>query len=537
MPGSKSKRLAAGLAGLLLLTGPPALGQGALQPIRIDPALTQRERSVQLEIVVNGEATGSIEEFQYKPDGNVLSARRSRLLKAGIKIPETGGGDPMVRLDTTGIPFAYDEARQRVEFTLRDEQRLPREYSATAQREQLRPEISPGLLLNYSFFGGSFRDFKTGLTQFSGANVSFDARAFSQFGVVSQTGIAGTTLYGDTNRFLRLESTYTYSDPDRLLTGRAGDIVSGAVNWSRPIRMAGVQMQRDFTLRSDLVTRPVPVLAGTAAVPSTVDFYINGLRTYSQNVGSGPFNITNLPMMAGSGDARVVVRDASGREVEQRVQLTDPARLLRPGLMDFSIEGGFARRDFGLLSNSYDQRALGSATLRRGITPWLTLEAHGEAGAGLVNGGAGAVMGLGAFGTLQLAASGSRHTRSGQGLQLYGGWDKKFGWLSVSVSSQRSFARYEDLASITAKFTPLPDFINLPGSLIVPGVSSLSSLKPPRALDRISISAPLWFDRGSVSLGFIHSKRDDGQRNKIATLSYNRPCPGARISSQQPLLI
>ena len=31
--------------------------------------------------------------------------------------------------------------------------------------------------------------------------------------------------------------------------------------------------------------------ASSAAVPSTVDVYINGLRSFSQNVGSGPFEI------------------------------------------------------------------------------------------------------------------------------------------------------------------------------------------------------------------------------------------------------
>ena len=164
--------------------------------------------------------------------------------------------------------------------------------------------------------------------------------------------------------------------------------------------MGGVQVRRDFTLQADVVRQPVPVISGTAAVPSTVDVYVNGLRSFSQTVNSGPFNISNLQNLASGGTARVVVRDASGRQVEQQLQLNPTALLLRPGLTDFSVEGGLARRNFGILSNDYDRRFLASASLRHGFNPNITLEAHAEGGAGLINAGVGAVAGLGAFGSL-----------------------------------------------------------------------------------------------------------------------------------------
>ena len=163
---------------------------------------------------------------------------------------------------------------------------------------------------------------------------------FGPVGVLNQSGIVGTTTFSDASA-LRLESDYTYSDPDHALTYRAGDTIAGGLAWTRPIRMAGLQVQRDFTLRSDLVTAPLPQISGTAAVPSSVDVFVNGTKAYSQDVAPGPYSLTSLPLMAQNGVAQVVVRDATGREVDTNLNLFDPGRLLAPGLVDFSVESGF----------------------------------------------------------------------------------------------------------------------------------------------------------------------------------------------------
>src|SRR6202021_1988287 len=114
-------------------------------------------------------------------------------------------------------------------------------------------------------------------------------------GVPRPTAIVGPTV-ASAQDFLRLDSAFTYSDPDALLTARAGDVISGGLAWTRPIRLGGLQLQRDFTLRADLATQPVPVISGSAAVPSTVDVFLNNIKAFSQNIGTGPYQIVNLPM-------------------------------------------------------------------------------------------------------------------------------------------------------------------------------------------------------------------------------------------------
>jgi outer membrane usher protein len=345
------------------------------------------------------------------------------------------------------LTFHYDDARQSVALTLPDELRLPRIYDARNVQKRLAPTSDTGLLVNYTLFAGSVEDLSRWELGFSGANASLDAHLFSPLGVLNQSGIVGTTTFSNASA-LRLESDYTYSDPDHALTYRAGDTISGGLAWTRPIRMGGLQVQRDFTLRSDLVTAPLPQISGTAAVPSSVDVFVNGTRTYSQEVAPGPFSLTNLPLIAQNGVAQVVVRDATGREVDTSLSLFNPGRLLAPGLVDFSVETGLERLNYGSASDDYGREPIGSASLRGGFSDWFTGEAHAEGGGGLANAGGGALTRFASYGILTTALSAS-HYAGHIGLQAYGSYEWQSPWLSVQIGSQRTFGTYLDLASIT----------------------------------------------------------------------------------------
>jgi hypothetical protein len=88
------------------------------------------------------------------------------------------------------------------------------------------------------------------------------------------------------------------------------------------------------------------------------------VRTISQDVESGPFRLTNLPILSGQGDASIVVRDSAGRDVETTLPFLVSNKLLRGGLLDFSVEAGFPRLFYGALSNDYQDTFAGSASLR-----------------------------------------------------------------------------------------------------------------------------------------------------------------------------
>ncbi len=531
MPRFRARPLA--LLALVVGAG-SAQAQGALTPIQPAPQLFAGPRELQLIVAVNGENTGFFEAFVHDPQTNRLSARRRALTEVGVRTPE---GQPDERLFLDALPgqYRYDAATQRIDFVLTDDQRLPRVYNARDEQERPKPQAGLGAIVNYSVLGGSVRDRVSGRTTFNDTNLMFDARAFSEWGVLTQTGLVGTSYFNQYSyerkgqRYQRYDTSYVYADPDSTMTYRLGDAVSGATAWSRPIRLGGGQVMRDFTLRSDIVTRPMPSISGTAAAPSTVDVLVNGVRSYSQNVAAGPYSITNLPIIAAGGNAQVVIRDSTGRVVEQSLSLFNPARMLAAGLSDFSVEGGWARRSFGTISDDYDRRPIASGTLRYGLNEWLTLEGHAEGGAGLVNAGAGFITALGALGTFNLAATGSK-SPYGSGGHAYADWQTRLGSVSFSLGAQRTFATYDDLASVTARLWREQQYNLWDPGAIAYATTINPNIRAPRAMDRASVGFPLFDDRTSMSLGLVHLQQQDRTTSKLLTATIMRSFPWMQAS-------
>lgn len=76
---------------------------------------------------------------------------------------------------------------------------------------------------------------------------------------------------------------------------------------------------------------------GDAAVPTSVDLFINGYRSGSTQLQPGPFTLTNLPYINGAGDAVLVTTDALGRQVSTTLPFYVTSDLLKQGLSDGAV--------------------------------------------------------------------------------------------------------------------------------------------------------------------------------------------------------
>ncbi len=77
---------------------------------------------------------------------------------------------------------------------------------------------------------------------------ALEARLFaSRYTLVSTGGLSWSER---ASRAIRYESYLAFDDQDRARTLRIGDSVSRAVNWSRNLRFAGVQYQRNYGFAS-----------------------------------------------------------------------------------------------------------------------------------------------------------------------------------------------------------------------------------------------------------------------------------------------
>lgn len=474
-----------------------------------------------LEVFINDVTTGLIGEFRLAGDG-VLMVRAEELREVGIR-PSIGAraSNGWIVLDRLpGVAYRYDEPGQILYFTTTDAHREPRRLngrgrSDSQEEESAAAESGYGAYANYRLYASFQNEKFFEEPAFQGISGAFDTVAFSPFGNINHSFITKSQSDFETPETIRLNTSWNFYHQRSLTSYKVGDLITGGLLWTRPVYLGGLQVRRNFGLRPDLVTMPVPSLSGSAAVPSTVEVYTNGNRSFQADIPGGPFQVDNLPVVSGPGTARLVIRDASGREVVQDVPFYTSSKLLAAGLVDFSVEAGYVRNYYGVYSDAYDNRLMGFATARWGWTDRITLEGHMEGGDGLFNGGVGATFAVGRYGVAAGSVS-SSYSDGRTGYQLSGSLDADLGNWSFYVRSQRSFGDYADVASATAQDSLTPS-----GMLNQPVISAA----PPRALDQLSLSFPL-LDKSAISFNFVNQELDSGTRYQLASVSHSRQILG-----------
>ena len=205
----------------------------------------------------------------------------------------------------------------------------------------------------------------------------FEAGTATDFGVGLSTFVS--TRLQDRQQAIRLDSRWTVDQPQSLASWRVGDAISRSASaWGRSVHFGGLQYASNFAVQPGLITMPQHAIAGQAVLPSTVDIFVNNALVQRTEVPPGPFSVNNIPVVTGSGDMRVVVRDVLGREQVVTSPFFASIKLLSSGLTDFSYEVGRQRENYALTSNDYG-RWLAAGTYRQGISDSLTGEVHAEA--------------------------------------------------------------------------------------------------------------------------------------------------------------
>lgn len=400
------------------------------------------ERDVFLEVSINGANTSQLLRFRDAQGRLSASADALRSVGIGVPGPDGAAGSPELRLDAIpGLRYSYNAATQSVNLVVPDALRTP--YALDMRGVSRAPSATSGrgLVLNYDAYAQT-----SGLSRLS---LYTEQRYFSPSGVFSNTGISylggRANLADGTGRYIRYDTYWTHSDQDTMRTLRLGDTITSSLDWSRSIRIAGVQWGRNFSLRPDLVTFPVAAISASSVVPSSIALYINGVQQYSSNVPAGPFVVNQIPGITGAGQATIVTRDALGRSIATTVPLYVDTRLLARGLSSYSVEAGFVRRRFSVRSFDYDHALAVSASGRYGLDDALTLEGHAESAPGVYNLGAGALVRLGEAGVVSASLAGSAGRYAGGQTSL--GYQYVRPGFSLDMQATRALGGYGDLGS------------------------------------------------------------------------------------------
>ncbi|SEI64573.1 fimbria/pilus outer membrane usher protein [Frateuria terrea] len=416
----------------------------ALDPVGAMAAIDATD--LYLDLTLNGTYRG-LTHFGYR-DGK-LWASRATLQQLGFMLP-VDSPDP-IRLDSLpGVQVRYDAQQQTAALTVPLKLlQLPTSVLKPPGPPVPHASASPGALLNYNLY--ATHDTQGNAT----ASAYTELRLFGGAGVLSSTGLTqANRADGDwRGRSVRLDTTWTSSFPEHMLTLQVGDTLTGGASWSRPTRIGGVQIGTDFALQPYRVTAPLPQFLGQATLPSQVELYIDGMKQYSGQVPVGPFQLNAVPGINGAGNAQLVLTDALGRVTTVDFSLYDTQQLLQKGLTDWSAGFGFVREDYGLRSFSYGHDPMASGSWRRGLTDQVTAGAHAELTQGLANAGVGGDWLLGTAGVLSgSAAHSSYHGLGGSQLSLGYQWiNNRF---NFSAQGTRSSSGYRDVAALYGSPSP-----------------------------------------------------------------------------------
>jgi outer membrane usher protein len=438
---------------MLAATGPVNAQPNATE--RVLPAVppliapAAREEELLLQVDVNAQGLADTVLVLRGADGRIAvpvdSLDRWRLRRPEVA-PRFSNGAPYYPLDAIpGVTYAYDAAKQRLTITAPPRAFTDTRFANAAERYPAPTVPQLGGFLNYNLFGSR----ASGESQYA---AQFEAGVFSPYGVLV-AGLLAQDNAGE-KKAVRLDTTWTSDFPQRLTTLRIGDAVNVPGAWGRAVRFGGVQYGTNFATQPGYITFPAIAANGQAALPSVVDVFVNNALVAQRPVPPGPFSITNIPTVNGSGNVQLVVRDLLGREQVISQPFYASVSLLKAGLEDYSYEAGFERNDFGIASFDYG-RAVASATYRRGITDELTGEVHGEFARDLAAAGIAANYLITDIGVVSATAAASGGGGAGTGALGGAGFQRQTGQFSVGAQAQWTSPAFREIGSTPENPLPL----------------------------------------------------------------------------------
>ena len=438
---SAAKPLLALIAGLTALTGGAVRAQDDPFALPTGTTVKSAEQAVAgpllSEIQVDGAMRHRLVEVQGRGQDLTIGADDARA--AGLPVPEGASG--RVKLASLALyKWSFDTLRQRLAV------QLFRNNDGPNLRDLARKDWDSAESHPLTAFRIDYDLSATVAQQGSRAGGLVETslvRGGLAIGSSARIGASGEPGARDA---VRLDSFAQWALTKQSAILTAGDFISAGSQSQRAVRMGGIQLASNFALRPDLVTTPLPAFSGKVAVPTNIDIMTADQRYSIGELEPGAFTVRNVPSNEGRGEFSVVTRDALGRDVVQTTRFYVSHDLLAPGTTGYAVNAGFVRRRYGIVSNDYGP-LVASAFLRRGLSPFLTLEASGESTAGLVNFGARGIFTLGNVLLINAEGRFSQDGQDGNGtlanFALESMGRKAGGRIGASMPS----ANYRDIAS------------------------------------------------------------------------------------------
>ena len=297
------------------------------------PAFAQ-ERSIWA-LVVNDEPKGDVEVL-LTADGPWVDP--SVLVAAGVlKVPD--GRRQVFAPDTIArvllpslapqITFTLDEAEIRLIITADPALLSTTELAISNPRPPgWKVSSNNAMFLNYSSNWST--DGKT--AGYGELGVHVFGALFESAASVDDTGAITPGLTSLTFDQVRSRRRWVLGDT----IGRSTTLGSAPV-------VGGFSVSTQEDLDPYYAIYPAPQIRGAVRTPSTADVYVDGRLVSSVRLPPGRFTLNDLPIETGLGNARVIIRDAFGRQQSIDLGFYLSTQLLKKGEQDYSYVAGLER--------------------------------------------------------------------------------------------------------------------------------------------------------------------------------------------------
>ena len=401
-----------------------------------------------LNISINSNTSEDLFSVKQSKDEK-LYIRSSDLKALRLKMDEHVPDSQWVCInELKGIQFKYLENEQslnlQVPASMLSDYSVDLTGQPTTNTNLLKMKPLNAAILNYSMYHTITNDESV----FSGSAEAIFNSALGNF----SSGV----LYNGSNensysheKWVRLESKWQYVDPEKVRIYTLGDFISNSSDWGSSVRLAGLQWSSAYTQRGDIVTSALPQFSGSAALPSTLDLYVNQQKIYSGLVPSGPFDVKQLPFISGN-EVTLVTTDATGQQTITKKPYYFSSKILAKGINEFSVDVGVPRYNYGLYSNDYDDATFASGAIRYGYSNSLTLSGGAEASTdGLSNVGTGFAKNLFGVGVINADIAASQYKDENGYSALLGLEGRISKNISFNTSYRKVFDNYFDLARVS----------------------------------------------------------------------------------------
>ncbi|EPF6068817.1 type VII secretion system (T7SS), usher family protein [Acinetobacter sp. 1130196] len=401
-----------------------------------------------LNISINSNPSEDLFSVKQSKDGK-LYIRSGDLKTLRVKMDEHIPDSQWVCInELKGIQFKYLENEQslnlQVPSSMLSDYSVDLNGQSTTNTNLLKMKPLNAAILNYSLYHTITNDESI----FSGSAEGIFNSALGNFSSGVLYNGSNETSYSH-EKWVRLESKWQYVDPEKVRIYTLGDFISNSSDWGSSVRLAGLQWSSAYTQRGDIVTSALPQFSGSAALPSTLDLYVNQQKIYSGLVPSGPFDIKQLPFISGN-EVTLVTTDATGQQIITKKPYYFSSKILAKGINEFSVDVGVPRYNYGLYSNDYDDATFASGAIRYGYSNSLTLSGGVEASTdGLSNVGTGFAKNLFGVGVINADIAASQYKDENGYSALVGLEGRISKNISFNTSYRKVFDNYFDLARVS----------------------------------------------------------------------------------------